>query len=167
MVEWRVNKHFEDHLCPRHQSAGRMASKHFKDHLWPRRQSAGRMARKTFRGTSLSSSSALETLVSSPFGHLMRLLARKYYTEFSRHESLCILPLCRVHTLLFLGCLTRNAGNSLTSRHGVTSLRTWGLQRCENFKSRSLIQLFLPSNLFDLMRCTAHSQASELILGYV
>jgi hypothetical protein len=40
------------------------------------------MSKPTFFGQSV-----LETLVYSPFNHLMRLLAREYFTEFSQRES--------------------------------------------------------------------------------
>jgi hypothetical protein len=86
--------------------------------------SGGRMASKpAFRGPSLSSSSALETLVYSPFDHLTRQLARAYSTEFSRRATLHILPLCRVHKLLFMDCLTRNDGNYLPID---TAWHPWG-----------------------------------------
>lgn len=122
-------------------------------------------SKPAFRGSSLSSSSALETLVYSPFGQLIRMLARKYFIEFNRREGFYILPLCRTHTLLFLGYLTRNTGNSIWC--DIFDDLRLQQRRCENFNSRSLIQIFLPTNLFDLTRCTAHSQAFELILGYV
>jgi hypothetical protein len=40
------------------------------------------MSKPTFFGPSV-----LETLVYSPFNHLMRLVAREYFTEFSQRES--------------------------------------------------------------------------------
>jgi hypothetical protein len=95
VVEWRVKQRSEDHLWPRHHSGGRIANK------------------TTFRGPSLTSSSAFVTLVYLPFGHLTWVLAREYFTEFSRRESWYILPLCRMHKLLLLGCLMLKAGNYL------------------------------------------------------